>query len=213
MKKKIITIIFIFVFPLACSARIETEYTATFKNASLQTCDEIFNKMSSGPIDMVSLDQLTYENMECWRRSMDNELNKRLVKLKKLNTNQFHTEMELQKIFNQATFNLCYRNCEFGDMKGIPYNSCRADAYKYRTAQAMQIDANQLSIPVLGNLLPKKITRDKKKYTSLYTTFARKLCEMPKDVWKGSNTPSDCEKNVLADLNSFDFTYDVCDLS
>jgi hypothetical protein len=202
-------------FAMSASANDDINYAHKFKTARLATCDNVFHQLEKTiPGDMYHRDFLVNAWAECWKRSMNAELDQRLTQLKKNNVVEFHAEMELQKQFNQATEQLCGKNCNGGGtMHGLPYNFCRVDAYKYRTAQAMQMNANQLSIPVQGNILPTKIKNQKSKDTKFYTDFITKLCTLPTTVWQGNHLPADCQRNAALELDGFEFTDDVCDLS
>ncbi len=193
-------------------ANEDNHYATEFRKAKFQSCDTVFHEIEDGCHTMYCRDFLTHAWAECWRRSMNSALDKRLLKLKKTDIVEFHFEMDLQKIFNEATHNLCGKNCD-GNMRGISYNFCRVDAYKYRVAQAIQINKNQLTTPLKETIQPEKTRKEKDKDTSLYKTFSEKICKMPKTVWDGGNQPIDCENKIFNELNSFNFTDDVCDLS
>lgn len=216
-KKPQILIIVFSIFSFLSSNVIANEdnhYVTEFRKATFQSCDKVFHEIENKCENMICRDILVNAWAECWRRSMNSALDKRLLKLKKIDTVEFHFEMDLQKTFNEATYNLCGKSCDDnGNMKGIPYNFCRVDAYKYRSAQAIQINKNQLTIPLSENIQPKKARKEKDKDTNFYKTFSEKICKMPKTVWGGGNRPVDCEKKMFNDLNSFEFTDDVCDLS
>lgn len=117
-------------------------------NISLKTCDVVHKKIMANCHDTI-----TNSWAECWKKIMNTQLNARLVKLKISDAEQFHTEITIQKSFNAATENLCGKICNGGNgtMKGISYNYCRVHAYKHRTVQAIQINKNTLTIPVIIN--------------------------------------------------------------
>jgi hypothetical protein len=199
---------------LNVAANAEDNYAVEFKNRSLQSCDTTFHKLENKCSDMICQDILANAWAECWKRSMNKELDQRLLKLKSNNNAEFHFEMVLQESFNQAIHNLCGKDCgSGGTMKGIPYNFCRVEAYKYRTAQAMQINENQLSIPIEKEAALKKSRKEKIKDTRFFNTFSEQLCKMPKNIWALKNLPVDCKKKTLMELDSFTFTDDTCDLS
>lgn len=201
-------------YSICGNANVDNGYIPEFKYATLQSCDKVFHKLENGCSDMICQDILVDAWTECWKRSMNSKLNQRLLKLKNSNITKFHLEMDIQKNFNSATEKLCGKDCgSGGTMKSIPYNFCRADAYKYRTMQAIQINKNQLSIPIKGYLTLSKSHKGKTKDTQYYGIFSSWLCKMPNVVWKGGNPPADCQKKVFIELNSLEFTDDVCNLS
>jgi hypothetical protein len=192
----------------------QDDYIKKFQNVALQECDTTFHQLEDGCNDMYCRDALVNAWAECWKKSMDNELNQRLLTLKSSNSSEFDREIALQKAFNQATHDLCGKSCgEDGDMKGIPYNFCRVDAYRYRTAQAIQINKNQLSIPIRENIEPSKSRQEKAKDTKFFNLFIEQLCRMPNDVWDTGSPPENCQNKAFLELNEFQFTNDVCDLS
>jgi len=198
-------------------ADVENNYATEFKNMALQSCDKTFHKLELDDKcpNMICRDILVNALAECWKRSMNSELNKRLLKLKNIDVAEFYSEIALQKSFNQATQNVCGKDCGSNGMKGISYNFCRIDAYKYRTEQAIQININKLSVPMKEDigLKESKIYKNKIKDTNFFNTFSEQLCKMPKNIWSEGNPPVDCQKKVFMELNRFEFTDDVCDLS
>lgn len=194
-------------------ADVDNQYATEFKGVRSQACDKTFHQLEDACNDMICRDVLVNAWAECWRKSMNAELDNRLQKLKTTDITEFHAEMALQKSFNDATQQVCGKNCgEGGTMKGIPYNFCRVDAYKYRAAQAIEINKNQLSIPV-SNLTVSQSGAQKTKETKKYDQFAQELCKLPKAVWKQGRPPVDCTQKGLQELNGYTFTDDVCDLS
>ena len=163
---------------------------------------------------MICRDSLVNAWAECWRKSMNAELDKRLLRLKSTDPAEFNLEMALQKNFNQETQRLCGKSCKSGGgtMRGIPYNFCRVDAYKYRTAQAVMIDRNEFAIPMQGVEITKS-KKHKTKETKDYRQFAEQLCKIPESAWKHGKRPHDCQEKVIQELNEFQFTDNVCDLS
>ena len=130
------------------------------------------------------------------------------------NAPEFKAEMELQKVVKAALTEMCSRNCNSGGsgMKGISYNFCRVEGYRYRTAQTIEMSKNALSIPNMESLGAKK-TRNKSKETKYFKEFVQKLCQLPKNIWKDSKIPNNCEQKANEELDSLELTDDVCDLS
>lgn len=209
-KFKVYGLITIFYLGLSFSmnAIAEEEGDLKFKKAKFEACDKVYEEI---PCDnMMCNDYLTMQHAECWRRSMNSELDKRLLKLKSADKAQYDSEMQIQKSFNQAVANVCGKNC--GDsneptvgMRGIPYNNCRVEAYKYRAEQAKLINKNELSIERTGYGISGG--------ARAYNNFADQLCKMPVNVWKDHKASVDCQQNVLKDITGYRFSEDVCDLS
>lgn len=222
IKQYLIVIFYLFILSsMNVFASDSYNYAVKFKNKSLQACDSTFHKLDVKCSDMICRDFLVHTWAECWKKSMNTKLNKRLLELKSKNISEFHFEMELQKNFNLAVRDLCGKNCNDDPtypgvgMRGIPYNWCRVDAYKYRTVQAIQINKNQLSIPLEENmgLNDQNPYRRKVKDTDFFNIFIEQLCKMPKNIWKTGNSPVDCQKKAFLELDNLEFTNDVCDLS
>jgi len=163
---------------------------------------------------MINRDIAVNKWAECWEHSLNSDLDARLLPLKKSNEAEFKIEMELQKTFKSALIEMCSRNCNSGGsgMKGISYNFCRVEGYRYRTAQTLEMSKSALTIPNTESLGAKK-TRDKGKETKYFKVFIQKLCQLPKNIWKDGTLPEDCEKKANTELDSLELTDDVCDLS
>lgn len=210
----ILSLNFCIISSITATANEDDYYSSDFKNASLQSCDNVFHKLEDKCQDMICRDILVNAWAICWKKSMNTELDKRLLQLKKSDPIQFHSEMALQKSFNESTEMLCSKDCgSGGTMKGIPYHFCLIDAYKYRAAQAIQINHHQLSVPEKGAFIPKSSHKKKPKDNKFYHAFAKMLCSMPSSIWAEGIIPPDCQKKVINELNKFEFTDDVCDLS
>jgi len=212
---KHISLVMIALFSMKVNANLNDDYFTEFKHAKFAACDKIFHQLENNPEyqNMTTRDYLVADLATCWRRSMNLELDKRLLTLKNQNVAEFHAEMDLQKVFNQATEDLCNKDCGSNGMRGISYNFCRVDAYKYRITQATQINHNKLSVVAEGPFAIAQVRKDKIKDTKVFKNFIEKLCALPKSVWKSGNVPVDCQKEVYNVLNNYEFTDDVCDLS
>lgn len=220
VKKYYLIVIFYLFMLSSMNAVAHDQYNHEFRSMYLHSCDTTFHKLEEKCSDMVCRDYLVDSLAECWKRSMNNELNKRLLKLKSINASEFDFEMNLQKKFNQAVRDLCGKNCldpswPTVGLRGIPYNFCRVDAYKYRTAQAIQINKNQLSIPRKNNveLNMRNPYKRKTKDTGFFNMFTEQLCKMPRNIWNTGNTPVNCQEKAFSELNDLEFTDDVCDRS
>ena len=213
-------IIFILLYgSLLSSAHAASSYEADFKNASHASCDEVFHKIERREGEcknMICRDALVSQWAKCWLRSMNAELDRRLVGLKKSKSPHYEAEMELQKEFNSATEKVCGKKCDFGGgsgVKGISYNFCRVGAFKYRTTQAILMDKKEFMVPAGESFSLEKSREGKSKETAHYKSFLERLCKMPQELWKNKSVPADCEKRAAKEMDGFKFTDDVCDLS
>lgn len=198
-------------------AETEDASLIEFEHAQYMQCDEVYEKLQSTCENMICNDVLVHAYAECWKKSMNETLNHRLLILKKKNITQYHSEMNIQKIFNLSVEKLCGKSCE-GDnetvgMRGIPYNHCRVAAYTYRTEQAKQINTHQLTSVINLNIRKINPNRPKTKDTHFFNDFIERMCHMPQSVWLNHTIAKDCTKKMFANLNQFEFTDDVCDLS
>lgn len=177
-------------------------------------CDRLEQTTSRDGDGMISRDTAVNKWAECWEHSLNSDLDERLLPLKKSDKAEFSIEMELQKLFKTALIEICSRNCESGGsgMKGISYNFCRVEGYRYRTAQAIAASKNEMTIPS-GESLGKKTTKQKERQTKYFKSFVQKLCQLPKNIWKDQKIPEECEKKANAELDSLELTDDVCDLN
>jgi hypothetical protein len=191
----------------------DQDYRKAFNGKWFDQCDVVANHLQAKCVDMICNGEITGAHKECWKKSLNSILDKRLVHLKTSDPAEFHKEMILQKSFNEAAQSSCGVDCgSDAHMHGIPYNFCLVDAYRYRTNQAKQI--NHENLQVSGNTAKLRTSnKDKKKYTFFYKAFVHQLCQMPKEVWKDQVVPVDCENTALKELNSLEFTDDVCDLT
>lgn len=175
-------------------------------------CDAAMQKSDRGT--QMDVNAAWYDNHQCWKRNMNKALNKRLLQLKKTDFVEFHQEMQLQMKFNQATEAMCSRGCgESGSLSGTPKYYCEIEAYKFRTAQAIQINQHQLTVPMEQGFLRGKSGREKEKFTHGYKDFISAFCKLPENVWKNKLSQSECEAKAYNELNNLEFTDDVCDLS
>lgn len=128
------------------------------------------------------------------RKQMNQALDQRLLSLKKTDSKQFKIEMDLQKDFNSAIDRYCQffqSKCE-GSVCGMCIDSCYTGFYIYRKDQALAIDGSKYE------LSDTKSKSDKsEKY---FKIFAKNFCALPLSVWKGAQSPQDCESLVLKDL-------------
>ena len=177
-------------------------------------CDALEKTTSRFDDNMINRDVAVNKWAQCWEHSLNVDLDERLIPLKKSDEAEFKAEMDIQKAFNVSLKKMCSRNCNSSGsgMKGISYNFCRVEGYRYRTAQTIEIRENALTIPNSENLGAKK-SRDKTKQTKYFTDFIHKLCQLPKNLWKDSKVPADCEKKATEELDGLELTDDVCDLS
>jgi hypothetical protein len=130
---------------------------------------------------------------------MDKELDKRLLKLKTDSSQaEFKKEMKLQKAFLQGLSAHCeviYGKCE-GTMWSAPRAGCPGRIYALRFAQAEMINKGALSLPDVR----KDFSKNRKQIPGPYLVYAKLLCEMPVNVWKGRGVPSNCQDRVLSSL-------------
>lgn len=180
-----------------------------FKNADKEGCDYANNKAYSVNQIMVNESWRLYH--QCWKRSMNKEIDKRLIPLKQTDIHEFHKEMDLQKEFNQVVKLVCGRDCQAGTLAGTPNFSCEVAAFQYRTKIAEKIFKHELTVPVYEKV--ENRYKDKEKFTKYFKEFATKLCALPPDIWKNQTKPIDCETKAYEELDHLTFTDDVCDLS
>lgn len=139
---------------------------------------------------------------ECNRIVMNDVLDQRLLQLKAdssaTSQNRFRSEMKLQKAFLQGVPLHCdhlYSRCE-GTMWTPVRRGCPGTVYAIRAAQGELINKRELSLPEVT----KGFLKIKKSVPVPYREYAKLLCGMPKDVWKGGVAPADCEDRALSSL-------------
>lgn len=129
---------------------------------------------------------------DCTRRVMNDRLDVRLLKLKKADRKQFSAEMKLQKLYNQSIQEQCslYEACG-GDSNARRASECRDQFHRYRAAQAVPINEDELT---LKDDVPQTDA------SPLRQQFAQALCALPKKVWAGDKVPDNCVPRALAEL-------------
>ena len=93
----ILSLNFFIIFSITATANEDDNYSSDFKNASLLSCDNIFHKLEDKCQDMICRDILVSAWANCWKKSMNTELDMRLLKLKMSDPVQFQSEMALQE--------------------------------------------------------------------------------------------------------------------
>lgn len=201
-------------------AQAGESFEAKFAAASNLGCDAVLKRIEGGEDGYEETTRTRGALLKvwasCWKRSMNQALDLRLTKLKQSNPAQFKFEMGLQTVFNKAAEKRCSRNCGGGTIGSISYQFCIADTMKFRAQQAQQIAEGRLSVSGEKNefqLGKARADRKKKKDTKYFKTFVEQLCKMPKEIWQGGEVPESCESKATKELDGYEFTDDVCDLS
>lgn len=174
-------------------------------------CDEAMEKGDLS--NQIAVNAAWAEAQQCWKRSMNREVDKRLLVIKKFAPNGFHKEMRIQMAFNKATAALCHRDCEMGSLSATPNNYCDIAAFKFRTQQAVQINNHRLTVPSENMFDVEKARKQKQKFTDVYKDYISKVCDMPDDVRENRADKQNCQKDLYQELNEYSFTDDPCDLS
>lgn len=214
-RSKIIAAAILFLLPMPMRAAERTGVPKQLRQAKLAQCDAAFESLEHEEpyADGPGRDQLVNAWAECWKRGMNGALDERLLRLKIADPPEFEKEMEIQTRFNRGVEATCGKDCgPDGTMKGLPYNFCRAGAYKYRAEQALNLNAARLALPTAGDWQLEKDRRGSNEAPA-FAPFAAELCELPGSVWAGGAPPEDCAANVEKEVEGLRFTRDVCDLS
>lgn len=143
--------------------------------------------------------EVRQQESDCTKKVMNQSLDVRLLRLKKDNKQktQFQNEMEIQKHFLKGVEDLClrqYESCQ-GSMWTSVGAGCATPFYRSRHREAELINHGQLEL-VDGTPAADTAGKLIEPGTEL-KDYAKKLCHLPSDVWKGQQAPVDCEKKTL----------------
>jgi hypothetical protein len=135
------------------------------------------------------------EDSQCVKRWMNRSLDGRLLALKNANSEQFSTEMNLQKEFNKSveSFETMYfEKCD-GSICGMCSPAKRLNTM--RGKQAQRINEGTLVLE------KKSVSEAAFSLASLhFGAFAEGLCGMPSDVWKVKPPESTCRDLAVGEI-------------
>jgi len=184
---------------------------------SFGECDETLKTVEdkSEFCNMICRDHQIHQWRLCWEKSQKSKFEVWSNSLKKTNPEHFLIEKKRNKEFLKGTEVMCGKSCSGGGsgMRGISYNFCRTNAYKYRINQIDAMQVKNFDIPSRQAFPLRKIRKKKNKESQHYKTYLNNLCKLPNIFWKNKKIPKDCESKAFEELNSFEFTDDLCDLS
>lgn len=173
---------------------LEDSVPKDFKVAkTADACDAVYNKYQKCELGGEGENFLTGMKGECYKKIMNQELDKRLTSLKNTDKSQFSKEMRIQSSFNKSMDTLCESGSENGyggTGWKIAEGTCRLSFYSFRLTQARNINSQSLDISC-----NKKLELNSRKSKNL-DEYISGICSMPKEVWKDKTVPVDCKAKL-----------------